>query len=382
MNSTTNSNINLESELIKKLKKTKLNLNEITAFLKNNEIDLNKLDNSGYNALHYAIKAESIQIVEQMLFIPDGFATRPANPNTFTEDSQKDVHISPLHFALLHANDYAITTKIIKLLIKAGGDWRSLDEERCNMLHRAAEKGRIELFEFIINKDENVDLNALSNFGTCLHLAIIGEQEDMIQYLLDKNVDLSLRDRNGNTVLHLALVKGLFNGFKLMLDYITKHHEWSDETKHELLNAVNDEGNTILHELAYAKSSVLIDYILNKLPLSVSTDPKTKNKDGYTYTDIQQNIIKMLKNKEEKEKQKRELIRAEKARLIEERRKAELEHEEEERREQEAEEKRQQMGLFLLKYRGYIFLIVFMIFMFILYLVLVNATKKKPKIIY
>ena len=55
------------------------------------------------------------------------------------------------------------------------------------------------------------------------------------------------------------------NIFKRIYDYLIKNNEINDEEKKKILNHQNNEGNTILHELAYCKSSILTNLVL-KLP--------------------------------------------------------------------------------------------------------------------
>ncbi len=62
----------------------------------------------------------------------------------------------------------------------------------------------------ILNSDQNCDLNNVSKFGPPIHLAVTSEQDEIVQYLLDKKVNLKLRDKDENTVLHHSIRLNLF----------------------------------------------------------------------------------------------------------------------------------------------------------------------------
>jgi len=365
----------------------KLSLSEMTNFFKSNRIDLNTPEAHGYNLLHYAIKSENSDVVNLLLSLDnENFLTEKADPNNCTNDIQKKIYLNPILFTLQNVNDFAISTKIIKSLIKHGGDINYKDEEGCSLYLRAAEKGRIELIEFILNfslekgNSINFNLNEVNNHGSALHMAIIGDQEDTVSYLLEKNIDLTLTDSKKNTVLHLALSLNMNNVFKLIQDFIIKSLDFSNENKKKLFNAQNSEGNSVLHELAYAKCHFMIQMIL-KFPAEYSVDPEIKNNDGYTYKGVQENIVTLEKEKQEKEKLMKEQIRKEKERLAEEKKQEILREKQEMEKYRLAEEKREKLGLTLIKYRSLIFFLIFAIFLVILFFVIQRATTKRKHVI-
>lgn len=362
----------------------KMTKDEVSNFLKNNIIDLNKLDSHGYNILHYAIKSQNTDLVYLLLNLDqEHFNTEKANPKMLTSDDTKQVYLTPIHLALQVCDDSTISSKIIKILIGAGAEISSKDEEGCSVYLRACEKGRMDILDYLFNNDSlDFNMNEVCPNGSALHMAIIGDKEDVVSYLLDRMIDVSLKDSNGNTAIHMALQLKMNNSFKMIVDYITNNKEFSDEYKKTLLNSQNEEGNTILHELAYARCGFLIEMI-KKLPQEIAVDQEAKNKDGYTYKGVQENIVKLQKDKEAKEKAMREELRIEKERFAQQK-KDEIERlKQEQLKFLEGEEKKRQLGLSLLKYRGVILFGVFCLFMLILYTVVYSAVnKKKEKIIY
>ncbi len=374
-----------EETFLKMLKLKKLNINDIINLLKTSNLDLNKLDNHGYNILHYTIKQEQPEIINLILNLDDNYQTLKADPNILCNDSINGIFLSPLLLSLVHCNDSSNSSKIIKSLIRSGADITTKDDEGSTLLLKSCEKGRIDILEYLENKssEENaINWNETSKYGGAIHMAIIGDQEDVVNYLLEKKIDINIKDENKNSILHLSLQFKNFNVFKLIIDYVKSNVNMIGDDKKEFFASVNDEENTILHELAYAQSSHLTDYIIKNND-TFGVDMERKNKQNYTYVDVQKNIIRIKKEREEMEKKKREFIRQEKERIAE-----ELRKENENRRKMEDEEimekeKIQEFRLKLLSYRNYIFLVAFILFTVILYFLIDSKikTKKSPNII-
>lgn len=232
----------------------------------------------------------------------------------------------------------------------------------------------------ILNSDQTCDLNSISKFGPPIHFAITSEQDEIVQYLLDKKVNLKIRDKAGNTVLHHSIRLSLYNIFKLIHDHIIDSTDLSNEEKKEIINAVNEDHNTIFHELALKKSFTLIS-ILKKSKEEFRVDEKIKNKDGFDYNEAFQNLLNNENIIKQNEIERKNLIKKEKEKLLEEKYKMEEEERREEERLQKDEERRREIGLKLLKYRGWIFGIVALFFFGVILLIIKNASKKKDFII-
>lgn len=374
-----------EEGLIKLIKAKKPKLQDIISLLRNNHIEINALDSHGYNPLHYAIKQEQPDIVNLLLTIESEDEQNPiekSDPNIATNDYSNSIITSPLLLALIYVNDTEKSNKIIKMLLKSGAKCDYKDEENCTFFLRACEKGRTEIINYILEKDPcPIELNKeVSNFGGALHMALLGSQDDLITPLLQKGIDLTIKNSDGNTALHLALLEKQMNQFKEILDFIVSA-DMDNSKKKEIINAQNNEGNTLLHELALSKSNFLINYLINKIPKEFAADETIKNKEGFDYKEAGENMIKIQQQREENEKKRKEEIR----RLKEEAKKEAMEEErkakERERQYREQMEKQEEFGRKLIQYRGWIFLIVFCLFMGITFILVSNATKKKEKII-
>ena len=384
---------NLE-HLNKLLKKKNLKLNEIRQFLKNHTLDLNEYDKSGYNALHYAIKSEKPEIVKLMLNAEnedENSLSSKADPNKETKDKLNQIYTSPLLLSLLYINDENASNTMIRYLFNAGGKINYRDEEGTTLFLHSCEKGRVDIITFLFNKIQKEDnennkislkelVNERSKNGGGLHFAIIGQQDDVIELLLENNIDLNITNSQGDNALEYALKEKQMNIFKTILDYVTNNTEMSNEEKKKILNHQNNDGNTILHELAFCKSSIITNMVL-KLPNEYGVDPFLKNKEGYDYKKVAENIIELEKQKIEQEKR----LKEERRKLKEELRQKKYEEEkkiyDEKKKYEESLRKQEEFGEKLIQNRGKIFIGILIIFLVLMYLLIKNASVKKDRII-
>ena len=381
---------------IKLLKRKNLKLNEVKSFLKNHTFDLNEYDKNGYNSLHYAIKSERPEIVKILLKSENEEENSQsffADPNKETKDKLNQIYTSPLLLSLLYTNDENASNSMIRYLIQAGAKMNYRDEDQSTLFLHSCEKGRTDIINFLFNKiqkDENDNnenkialkdlINESSKNGGGLHFAIIGQQDDVIELLLENNIDLNITNSQGDNALEYALKEKQMNIFKTILDYVTNNKEMTNEEKKKILNHQNNDGNTILHELAFCKSSIITNMVL-KIPKEYGVDPDIKNKEGYDYKKVAENIIELEKQKIEQEKR----IKEERRKLKEELRQKKYEEEkkiyDEKKKYEEKIRKQEEFGEKLIQNRGKIFTIIMVIFLVLMFLLIKNASVKKERII-
>ena len=385
--------------LIKLIKNPKSKKDDIISFIRNNTFDINQLDSHGYNPLHYAIKLEKVDIIQILLFIEPKEKEndiQKSDPNIETKDIKNDIVTSPLLLTLMHIDDSFNCFKIIKLLIKAGANIDYKDEEGFNLFLRACEKGKVDVLEFLLKLTKNndneeeeeetkkeflIDINKqVGKNGGGLHIGILSEKDNVINFLLENNIDLGIQDSEGNSAFHLALKQNQPNTFKILLDHITSNENLKDEDKKRILNLQNNEGNTILHEIVFLKSDILMKIIKN-LPENIRVDEEIKNKDNFTYKEVKENIIELEKKKQENEKKLKEEKRKQKELLKQQKFEEEQKIYEAQRKNKEYLEKQEEIGKKLIEYRGFIISGILIFFMCILFLLVKNATNKKEKIL-
>jgi ankyrin repeat protein len=382
---------------IKHLKKKNIKLSEVKSFLHNHVLDLNECDKSGYNALHYAIKSERPEIVKLMLSIGTDEETLSirADPNKETKDKNSNIYTSPLLLSLLYTNEENESMQIIRHLCNAGANINYKDENGSTLFLHSCEKGRTDVIKFLINKiikdkeegndnneikDMKMLINSFSKDGGGLHFAIIGQQDEVIELLLENNIDLNIQNSYGDTALLYALKEKQMNIFKRIYDYLIDNKEITNEEKKNILNHQNNEGNTILHELSYCKSSILTNMVL-KLPKEICINKDLKNKEGFDYNEVAKNVIELENNRKKHE----ERLKEERRKLKEELRQKKYDEEkkilDEKRKYEEAMKRQEEFGKKLIEHRGIIFMMILLIFMGLMYLLIKYASVKREKII-
>ena len=90
---------------------------------------------------------------------------------------------------------------------------------------------------------------------TSLHLAVITQQKEAVQALLLAGADVTLVDRHGNTVLHLAAQQKEGG----MLGFLLQHQEVTELV--ELPNAAGTHTHTHTHTQAYTYTFKIRMYI-------------------------------------------------------------------------------------------------------------------------
>lgn len=383
-----------ESEKIEKFvkllksqkKETKENVSTNINFLKNNLIDINARDSKGYNPFHYAIRCEKADLVYTLLNLEpsssDDFQLDKADPNKEILDTKEHFKTSPLFFSLLQLNDPGISSRIIKSLINAGADLHYKDQEGVSFFLRLCETGKNDVINYILSLNPcPIKINEeVSKSGSALHIAILSDKEEICTQMLENDIDIGIVDKNNNTALHLAIIEKQFNYFHQILEKLVQDQKVENTKKKEILNAVNNEGNTILHEVAKHRNFAVENIIL-KLPKDIMVEQSIKNKIGYDYKELSKYMDKLeLEEKENLEKEKKERF---KKKQEEKRLKEEEERllKEERKKMKEKMEKQEELGKNLMKYKGYIFLSMFICLMIILFALVKNATKKKERII-
>ncbi|KAJ3224459.1 hypothetical protein HK099_008409, partial [Clydaea vesicula] len=77
-----------------------------------------------------------------------------------------------------------------------------LDEEGMSILHWASDRGNFRIVKFICENDNFKLLNAQDNLGqTALHLCVISEQNEVVEYLKRIGADQSIKDHDNNTII-------------------------------------------------------------------------------------------------------------------------------------------------------------------------------------
>ncbi|XP_027689293.2 nuclear factor NF-kappa-B p105 subunit isoform X1 [Chelonia mydas] len=158
-----------------------------------------------------------------------------------------------MQLAKHHANalfDYAVTGDVKMLLAVQRHLTAVQDENGDNVLHLAIIHLHSELVRNLLevvldfNSDDIINMrNDL--YQTPLHLAVVTKQADVVEDLLRAGADVSLLDRHGNSILHLAAKEG----DDKILNILLKHERTSP-----MINNSNGEGLNVIHMAVMANS--------------------------------------------------------------------------------------------------------------------------------
>uniref|UniRef100_H3B155 Uncharacterized protein n=2 Tax=Latimeria chalumnae TaxID=7897 RepID=H3B155_LATCH len=203
------------------------------------ETDLNLKDNQGYTPSHWACYNGNENCLEVLL---EQKSCRKFEGNPFT----------PLHCAVI--NDHESCASI---LIEALGAniVNCRDAKGRTPLHAAAFTDHVECLQLLLG--HNAHVNAADNSGrTSLMMAAKNGNMGAVEILVNgAKADLTLKDSNKNTALHLACSKGHEKCALLILEEI------QDQS---LINAKNSALQTPLHIAARNGLKLAVQELLSK----------------------------------------------------------------------------------------------------------------------
>ena len=136
------------------------------------EVDLNHQESTNCTALHIAVKRKHADVVEVLIDAGADIETK------------NDEGRSPLHVASISGE---LTT--MKMLVEAGADVRATDAKRVTCLTLATYFGHTDTVRYLVSLPE-VDLNQqdCGNY-TALHFAVQEKHADVVQVLIDAGAD-------------------------------------------------------------------------------------------------------------------------------------------------------------------------------------------------
>ena len=211
--------------------------------------NVNAHDNNRNTPLHFAASYGHLEFARVLL-------EHKADVNTLNKDG-----LSSLHRTFKRGRG-----DIVRLLLNHGADAKGHDERGNTLLHLAALTGDLELARISLKRIADT-INSHNDDGlTALPLALKRENLDVARLLLEHNADVHVRDKRGNTPLHVAAFTG--NGH---LDICRILLERNAE-----VNSRNHHGSTPLL-LASERGPELVQLFLDH-----NADPRARDGDGDT----------------------------------------------------------------------------------------------------
>lgn len=228
----------------------------------NDSVNLSKQSEKSENSKKVDISATTIAILDKHLELKDFLQKvigKDISPllknlkNAQNDDEKKQVleklkqeintkdnnGNAPLYLVIQEQNE-----KMLDLLIKAGADVNAEDKNNRTPLKDAASINNVKLVEILLNAP-NIDINKYN----ILHWAVEKGDTKIVKMLIDKGAKLDSIDKNGDTYLHLAVLK--------------KHEDVLNQlirTNIININSKNNAGQTPLH---LARNSKLVTILIN-----------------------------------------------------------------------------------------------------------------------
>ncbi|XP_046555562.1 serine/threonine-protein phosphatase 6 regulatory ankyrin repeat subunit A-like [Haliotis rubra] len=172
--------------------------NDVFELLVSKNADLKLIDNYSSNILHLACRGGNTLIIEYLLPLFD--ITVPG------EDG-----FTPLMMAALSGKKEAYD-----LLVTRGAGKSSLTSTDDNVLHAACQGGNLAIVKEVV---DSFDINCRGKNGqTPLMRAVCGGHIAVYKYLVSRDADLTLVDKDGRTLLHLASRHGQLVMLKHIID--------------------------------------------------------------------------------------------------------------------------------------------------------------------
>ena len=245
-------------------------LNLCKTLIEKHKFDVNSDSNNGWTALHYSANCGSYELVS--LFAKEGI-----DIHMKTKNGESCLHIAALNGhlnlckTLIKKHDFDINAadndgwtalhysarsgcyQLVSLFANKGTDIHLKTNCGMNCLHIAAYNGHLNLCKKLIDKHK-FDVNVADNDGwTALHNSAINGSYELFLFLANKGIDIHLKTKNDRNCLYIAALNGHLN----LCEKLIEKHKFD-------VNAVDNEGWTVLHESARSGSYELVSFFANK----------------------------------------------------------------------------------------------------------------------
>ncbi|KAG5452791.1 Transient receptor putative cation channel sub A member 1 [Clonorchis sinensis] len=216
---------------------------EIIQYLYRSGANLEKPDQNGMTALHYAASRNNLSAARQLIML-----------GAYLECKDNE-NMTPL---LLAVRDNHLDA--VQMLLNAGTNGLTVDRYGCNILHHACHNGDVHVLDFLqtyLSKTHGSDctvgmLNSVNNKGqTPVHLAILSKSAEITEICIQLGADLSIQTNKGESVLHLAARSGNIQVAEMLLD------------RGSAVNAIDNEGRTPIFDAIQCDHPYLMEVLLH-----------------------------------------------------------------------------------------------------------------------
>ena len=214
--------------------------------------DVERMDNHGRTALHYAARNGNCAMVTYL--IRDG----QANANAITNNG-----LSALHYASQYGY-YAVAEYLIK---NDKANVTATANDGMTALHFACRNGRFEMARLLKEHGAKVDAKE-KNGKTPLHVACEFGNKAIVVFLIDSAfANVTATSNSGWTAFHFACSKG-FTAVVVLLY----------RTGNVIVEAVTNDGKTALHLACEYGLSTIVDYLIKECKANIDATTKDGSK--------------------------------------------------------------------------------------------------------
>ena len=141
-------------------------------------------------------------------------------------------------------------------------DLTERDEDGDTLLHVAIVSLHLEIALALIDLADDAKCLNIQNYllQSPLHLAVLTSQVDIVKALIKKGVDVTLRDQQGNTPLHIACRKGDRDSVSMIVQSFGN----DTEKRKKYFSLKNCEGLTCMHVAAQQKEFIILGHLFAK----------------------------------------------------------------------------------------------------------------------
>ncbi|KAJ8667125.1 hypothetical protein QAD02_008787 [Eretmocerus hayati] len=265
---------------------------EIIQLLLSHKADVNTRDRSGKTPLQlvvFSISDEFFHKDSQHSFIgPDHINSDHSKANIIklllSGGADADLPFDESGKTVLHCASWKGFLKIVKILIEFNANVNAQTTNGFTALHYAIQNDHKEIVEILLKSGADLYRTLVLDQNTPLHLAAIGSYRDIVENILNYDVNIDLKNKDGMTALHLASQCGNLDAVETLLKY------GSD------INILDKNGNTPLLPLVQS----LDNYYRNVLNIGSSNSKGSMNRNNNTPNPLQEvakfiqsHIIKM-----------------------------------------------------------------------------------------
>ena len=149
-------------------------------------------------------------------------------------------------------NDFSLVQKLIEM----GSEIDALNKNNQSPLHISISNKIFEIFDFLISKNANIQLN--SN-GSLIYLACEANDLKTVEFLLQMGLDINEKNiKNGETPLHISVIKKNLEIIKLLISNGSDINLLNNDLESPIFHAIKGKDIDIIKFLIQNGSNLLL----------------------------------------------------------------------------------------------------------------------------